>query len=322
MSRKVIIDTDPGIDDTIAILLALSAPEELEILALTSVNGNVGIEKTTRNCFQILHAGGRMDIPVYRGSSRPLMRARDNCEQFHGDDGLGNLDLPDVPVTPQDEDAVSFLLRITRQMPGEITLVTLGPLTNIARALQEDPAFAGRVKELIIMGGAEHGGNMSPHAEFNFWTDPEAAKIVMAAGFSPVTMIGLDATSHIILTPALRELLYLINTPTSRLIHRMTRGYADAHWAIKKRLGCELCDVLTIGYLLDESVAQTVDAYVDVETQGLCDGASVVYRSKYYPEMQKNCRVAVSADPVRFFRLFFGHLFPDYADIAEEILRS
>lgn len=276
--RKIIIDTDPGIDDAIAILLALSAKKELDVLALTTVNGNVDVEKVTKNACKILEVAGRTDIPVYKGNDKPLVRARINCEEFHGDDGLGNAGAEDSEKEIETEHAVDFLIRKAEEEKGELTLVPIGPLTNIAQAVQKDSGFVKNIQEVVIMGGAEHGGNMSPHAEFNFWTDPEAAKIVFQAGFRKITMIGLDATSDVFLSPTLRELLYLINTPISRFIHKMTRVYADGHWEIEKKLGCELCDVLTIAYLLDSSVAETVDAYVDVETSGLCDGASVVYR--------------------------------------------
>lgn len=318
--EKIIIDTDPGVDDAIAILLALSAKEKLDVVALTTVNGNVGVDQVTKNAFKILDIAGRQDIPVYKGNEKPLQRENDHCEEFHGDDGLGNLAMKDSKRVPEAESAVDFLIRKVREEKGEITLVPIGPLTNIAEAIQRDAEFVENVKEVVIMGGAEHGGNMSPHAEFNFWMDPEAAKIVFQAGFEKVTMVGLDATSYVFLDPVLRELLYLINTPVSRFIHKITRLYADGHWEIEKKLGCELCDVLTIAYLLDRNVVEKVDAFVDVETQGLCDGASVVYRTKYYPDKVKNCEVAVKADTKQFFRIFFQNMFPEYSGIVKELI--
>lgn len=320
--QKIIIDTDPGIDDALALLLACAAKDQLEVLALTTVNGNVGVEQVTKNAFKILKIAGREDIPVYQGNGKPLMREMDHCEEFHGDDGLGNLGMDDCNGIIQDETAVDFLVRKVRQEKEEITIVPIGPLTNIAQAVQKDPGFVENVKELVIMGGAENGGNMSPHAEFNFWTDPEAAKIVFSAGFKKITMIGLDATSYVFLSPTLRELLYLLNTPISRFIHKITRLYADGHWEIEKKLGCELCDVLTIAFLLDRTLVEKVDAFVDIETKGLCDGASVVYRTKYYPDKVKNCEVAVKADTRRFFEIFFDTLFPEHREVVQEILNQ
>lgn len=139
--RKIIMDTDPGIDDAIAILLALSAKDELDVLALTTVNGNVGVEQVTKNAFKILEIAGRTDIPVYQGNSKPLMRENEHCEEFHGDDGMGNLEMQDCDRVPESESAVDFLIRKVREEKGEITLVPIGPLTNIAEAVQRDPEF-------------------------------------------------------------------------------------------------------------------------------------------------------------------------------------
>lgn len=319
--EKIIIDTDPGIDDAVAILLALAAKDELDVIGLTTVNGNVGVEQVTQNLFKILNVAGRRDIPVYKGNFKPLMRENEHCEEFHGDDGLGNLGFDETEGCVEKESATDYLIRKVREEKGQITLVPIGPLTNIAEAIQKEPEFVKNVKRLVIMGGAEGKGNMSPHAEFNFWTDPEAAKIVFQAGFEDVTMVGLDATADVYMDPIVRELLYLINTPVSRFIHKITRVYADGHWLLEKKLGCELCDVLTIAYLLDETVVETVDAFVDIETQGLCDGASVVYRSKDYPSKKTNCKVAVRANTRKFFETFFDKMFPEYLETYKTIYK-
>ncbi|BDF35732.1 purine nucleosidase [Lachnospiraceae bacterium] len=320
--KRIIIDTDPGIDDAFAILLALAAKEKLEVLALTTVNGNAGVDQVTKNACKICDIADENELPIFKGCSRPLCRERENSAVFHGDDGLGNIGIPDTVVKVGCEHAVDYLVRKAREEKGEITLTAIGPLTNIAAAIKKDAEFAGNVKELVIMGGAEFKGNMSPHAEFNFWVDPEAAKIVFAAGFGKITMIGLDATAYIYLDPVLRELLYAINTPVSRFMHKISRVYMDGHWKIEKKLGCELCDVLTIAYLLDESVVEKVDAFVDVETKGLCEGASVVYRKKYYPQKEKNCEVAVKADVKHFYDIFFKYLFPEYLATAAQLLTN
>ena len=154
--RKIIIDTDPGIDDALAILLALSAREELDVLALTTVNGNVDVEKVTKNAFKILDVAGRTDIPVYKGNRKPLMRENSMPADCHGDDGLGNIGVAESAGVPEEESAADFLIRKVREEKGEITLVPIGPLTNIAEAVQKDPAFVKNVKEVVIMGGAVH----------------------------------------------------------------------------------------------------------------------------------------------------------------------
>jgi purine nucleosidase len=261
---------------------------------------------------------GHADIPVCKGAAKPMEREVLAGQDYHGGDGLGGIHLDPPEKQPEAETAVEFLVRKARELKGELILVPIGPLTNIAEAIKADPEFVNNVKEIIMMGGAEWGGNVTPSAEFNFWEDPEAAKLVFQAGFKKVTMVGLDGTRCIYLTPLLRELLYLIDTPVSRFIHKTTRFYADGHWKIAKQIGCELCDVLAVGYLLDPSVATVVDAYVDIETQGLCRGESVVYRTMFFPDKQKNCQVVTKADPKKFFEVFFGRMFPEYLDIVKE----
>lgn len=318
--KRIIIDTDPGIDDVIAILLALAAKDEVEVLGLTTVNGNVGIEPVTRNACKLLEMFGYEDIPVYKGAAKPMERGVLEGQDYHGGDGLGGINLDPPAKQPEAESAVDFLVRTARELKGELILVPIGPLTNIAEAIKKDPEFVSNVKEIVMMGGAEWGGNVTPSAEFNFWEDPEAAKLVFAAGFKKITMAGLDGTRCIYMTPAIRELLYLIDTPMSRFIHKITRFYADGHWKIAKTIGCELCDVLAVAYLLDPSIADVVDAYVDVETQGLCEGESVVYRTMFFPDKVKNCEVITKADSKKLFELFFEKMFPEYLDIAKQYM--
>lgn len=315
--RTVIIDTDPGVDDAIAILLALSAKKELDVLALTTVNGNVGLEHVTENALKVLHLAGREDIPVYRGEACPLAGMNPHCEHIHGEDGLGGARIEGVTKKEEKESAVDFLVRIARERKGELTLLPIGPLTNIARAVQKDPEFASTIREVVIMGGAIAGGNMSPHAEFNFWMDPEAAKIVFEAGFQNVTMIGLDATGYIWLNSDHRELLNQIGTPISCFLHTITRVYVDGYWNTVQKIGCELCDALIPAYLLDPEVVETRRAHVEIDTEGLCRGASVVYSPIQYPEKAVNCQVAYRADTKRFFHIFFQNLFPDYLAVAD-----
>lgn len=314
--HKIIIDTDPGVDDAIAIFLALAAKDKIEVLGLTTVAGNVGVEHTTPNACKLLELAGRADVPVYEGCGEPLSRPGYTCTEAHGENGLGGVILPEGNKRKEEEHAVDFLVRKARELKGELVLVPIGPLTNIARAIQKDPEFVNNVKEVMIMGGAEFQGNMSPHAEFNFWVDPEAAKIVMNAGFKKVTMVGLDAIDYARLNSALRELLYQINTPISRFIYDITRVYTDEFFATTGELSCRLCDVLAIAQLLDPTVCDLVDAYVDVETQGLCDGASVVYRKKRYPNVTVNCQVATKTDTKYFIGVMFEYLFPEYKEVA------
>lgn len=304
--KKIIIDTDPGIDDAIAILLALCANEQVEVAALTTVNGNVDIEKNTYNACRILELAGRTDIPVYKGCGRPLQKKSGNASSVHGGDGLGNASLKAGDKKEEAEDAVTFLLEKTKR-EKELTLLCLGPLTNIATAIKRDGEFVSRVKEIIIMGGSEKGGNVTEAAEFNFWADPEAAEIVMKAGFENLTMIGLDATKDIWMTPVLLDRLKEIPTEKAAFMEKALTFFFQVHKMWGHAPGCELCDPLVSMYLLCPQVVTLTDAKVEIVTQGECAGQSLVYRTEQHPGKEKNARVAVSAKGELFFEEFFRY---------------
>lgn len=192
MALRVIIDTDPGIDDAVAILYALARPE-FEVLGLTTLAGNISLSTTTHNAGRLL-ATMKRDLPVFSGASAPLARKGFDVVDIHGDDGLGGVPLP-PPLRPAQEDAVGYLARSLMAEPaGSITLLTLGPLTNLARLIQDHPQAAARIGQVIAMGGAIHDkGNIGPKSEFNLAADPEAAEITLAAGL-PLTLIPLDVT--------------------------------------------------------------------------------------------------------------------------------
>jgi purine nucleosidase/pyrimidine-specific ribonucleoside hydrolase len=193
---KVIIDTDPGIDDAVAILFALGHGG-FDVRAITTVAGNLGIRTTTRNALRLLALMGRADVPVVAGAAKPLRRDVSDSADIHGRDGLGGVSLPEPAMSAQDGDAVAFLAGVLDDMPGEVDVLALGPLTNIARLIEEHPASAMRMRRLIAMGGAVHEpGNVGPRAEFNIACDPEAAAIVFASGL-PLTLIPLDATRKV-----------------------------------------------------------------------------------------------------------------------------
>lgn len=196
-ARITIIDTDPGIDDALAIFVALNSPE-FDIRGITTVAGNIGIDTTTRNAGRILAVAGRTDIPVIAGARAPLSRKGFDVVDIHGDDGLGGVSFPEPVVSPSADDAVAWLARTLDTMSaGAVDILALGPLTNIARLLSEHPTSARRVGRLIAMGGAVHEpGNVGPKAEFNIAADPEAAAIVLASNL-PVTLIPLDVTRKV-----------------------------------------------------------------------------------------------------------------------------
>ncbi|MEV8143769.1 nucleoside hydrolase [Specibacter sp. NPDC078709] len=315
--KHIILDTDPGVDDAVAILLAC-ASESIELHGVTTVGGNVGIDAVTANALAVLELAGRPDIPVYRGADRSLSRETQRKSLAHGDDGLGGCrPALSEDAKPSEIDAVTFLTTHVRENPGTITIVAIGPLTNIAAAIQADPSFAGNVKEVVLMGGAEGTGNVTPSAEFNFWHDPEAAEIVFTAGFASLTMVGLDATHQVFMTPGTRELVRQIGTPAAQFIHKITRLYTDFYWKRYREVGAELCDVLAIAYLIEPDLIQMVPAEVEIATTGICEGRSVVARTGRYVERTANAEVATKVQTRRFFELLLTTLFPaDHADIS------
>jgi purine nucleosidase len=209
--RRIIIDTDPGQDDGVAILMALASPEEIEVVAIVAVAGNVPLEKTAANARRIVELAGRADVPVYAGAVRPIMRALTTAEHVHGKSGLDGYALPE-PTTPlADAHGVDFLVdTLLAEPPGTITLATLGPLTNVALALVKAPEIAPRIREIVMMGGAYFEvGNITPTAEFNVYVDPHAADVVMNSGI-PITMAPLDVTHRVLTTAARRDAIAAI----------------------------------------------------------------------------------------------------------------
>ena len=199
--RPIIIDCDPGQDDALAILLALGSPDELAVLAVTAVAGNVPLALTQENARKVVELAGRRDLAVHAGAERPLVREPVTAEFVHGATGLDGADLP-APTLPLSAvhavDAIVDLLRAHE--PGSVTLCALGPLTNVALALLKAPEIAGRIREIVLMGGAIGEGNITPSAEFNIYVDPHAAKVVFEAGV-PIVMHGLDVTHQALVTP-------------------------------------------------------------------------------------------------------------------------
>lgn len=319
MEKKipVIIDCDPGVDDALAIILALSHPS-LEVRAVCSVTGNGNIENTTDNGLKILSLCGREDIPLYKGSDTALNQERPETVDAFGDDGLGGY--AHTVVTdkkPECGHAVDYLLRAVKEAPGELTILAIGPCTNIARAVGKDPQFAENVKRLIIMGGAKYTGNMSPVAEYNFWADPEAAKIVFRAGFKELVMIGLDVTNRIALDAGTRELLRIFGTDLSRFIYSITQSGLDENWLTRRKPVSPMHDVLTAAYLIDPDVITVKPAFIDIVTEGISKGQSVVDIDGHWNHGTCNALYASGVDVNRFYRLLLTTVFKEH---EEEIL--
>lgn len=267
MSRKIIIDTDPGQDDAVAILLALASPE-LDVLGLTVVAGNVPLAHTERNARAICELAGRADLPVYAGCDAPLVRPLVTAEHVHGKTGLDGVALPEPRMSLAPGHAVDFLIDTLRREPaGTVTLVPIGPLTNIAAAFQRAPDIIERVQEIVLMGGAYFEvGNITPAAEFNIYVDPEAAQIVLASG-APVTMMPLDVTHKALTSRAWVEGM--------RAMGRI--GQAVASWTDfferydREKYGSEgapLHDPCTIAWLLAPALFTGRHINVEIETKG------------------------------------------------------
>ncbi len=221
--RKIIIDTDPGQDDAVAILLALASPEEIELLGLTTVAGNVPLPLTARNARIVCELAGRTDIPVFAGCERPLKRPLVTAEHVHGKTGLDGPDLPEPTMPLAPGHAVDFIIDTLRTQPeGEVTLCPLGPLTNIATALLRAPDIAEKLREIVLMGGAYFEvGNITPAAEFNIYVDPEAAEIVFGSGV-PITVVPLDVTHKALVTKPRNDAFRALGTPVGTAVAEMT----------------------------------------------------------------------------------------------------
>ena len=315
--KKVIIDCDTGIDDSMALMLALSS-KEIDVIGITTVSGNIEVNAATENTFQVLKLMGRVDIPVYKGESMPLKRVYHDATDTHGKDGLGETFYPKTGLKAKDGHAVDFILDTIKRNPGEITLVALGPLTNIAKAIEKDKNVMSMVKEFIFMGGAaEFHGNCSPVAEYNFWVDPEAADEVIRSGFAKGTMVGLDVTHQIILSPNLREVINQIGGKRGKFIHDITRFYVDFHWKQERTLGCVINDPLVIAMLIDKSLVECYEAFMEVETEGIAAAQTVCDKKGLLHGGKINANVAYKVDPRKFFDIFMKNLFPDESNDIE-----
>jgi inosine-uridine nucleoside N-ribohydrolase len=338
--HRVIIDTDPGVDDALALLLAMRSPE-LKIEAITPVAGNVPLELTLPNALRMVEIAGRTDIPVAAGAKAPLMRRLVTAAYAHGENGLGGAVFPEPKTQPSKIPAAELIRNLVRKSPGEITLLTIGPLTNIAAALNSDPELAAMIHSLIMMGGSLSGGNITPAAEFNIYVDPEAARIVFQSGI-PITMVGLDVTRKTSLTEEHQRQLQTGQNPVSQaaatiarnaIAHNRERGFV---------VGPNMHDSLAIAGFIDPSLLKLKEYYVDVETTGeLTAGETLGYSPnagdlRRRPGMEKdanlpirgsaptlastrtspvlrdkfvpNCNVAVDVDSSRFFELLIGRL--------------
>lgn len=265
MTRRIIIDCDPGVDDATMLLLAFASPDELDILGVTVVAGNTGLAQTARNARIVRQIAGRPDVPVYAGCARPMVRDIVDAGDFHGESGLGPLPILEPEAPAATWHAVEFIVRMLREATTPITLVVTGPATNVAMALVLEPAIAANIEELVVMGGARGaGGNITASAEFNIFADPHAAHVVLTCG-RPVTLFGLDATYQVLSTPARIETLAALGTPAADAVTALLRFSNGLEVDPSRRAGAPLHDPCTIAYLLRPELFVTRPARVSVE---------------------------------------------------------
>ena len=321
--RKIIIDCDPGIDDSLAIMLALTSPE-IEVLGITIVCGNSPVEMGFENAKKILKQMNRLDVPVYMGEPRPLKRDYVNALDTHGADGLGESFLPEVPGYQQEIGAVDFLSKAL--IKEKVSVIALGPMTNLARLIQKAPAAFDQIEELVSMGGSfKSHGNCSPVAEYNYWCDPDAAALVydtLHQNGKMIHMIGLDVTRKIVLTPTLLEYICRLNKETGEFIRKITKFYFDFHWEWEHIIGCVINDPLAVAYFLNPDICQGFDSYVQIEPGAITLGQSVVDSMNFYRKTP-NTKVLTEVDVYAFFQLFLSRILglePEKLDILQDLI--
>lgn len=325
MRKKVIIDCDPGIDDSLAIMLALSLPE-IEVLGITIVCGNSPTEMGAGNAAKVLRQMNRLDVPVFVGEKTPLKRDYVNALDTHGADGLGESFLDPVEGFTPKEDAVSFLEETI--LRTHCSVIALGPMTNLARLIQKNPSAFAAIDELVSMGGAfKSHGNCSPVAEYNYWADPDGAALVYetaAAQKRLIHMVDLDVTRQIVLTPDLLAYLKRLDPKTGAFTEAITHFYFDFHWEWEHMIGCVINDPLAVAYFADRTLCDGFEAFTAVETGGISIGQTVVDSMNFYKKAS-NSIVLTKTDPVRFFTLFFSALLqkaPEELDLLADMVRS
>jgi inosine-uridine nucleoside N-ribohydrolase len=302
---RVLLDCDPGLDDALALLLVLASPE-LDLAGVSTVAGNQTIEKTTENALKLLELAERSDVPVAAGAARPLAGELVLADDAHGDTGLGNLVLPEPRARPVDQPAVDFLADQLLAAVEPVTVLAVGPLTNIALLLALRPDAAERIGRLVLMGGAIREGNMTPSAEFNVWIDPEAAQRVFAAALD-VTMIGLDVTNRCVLTRADAERLRR-SGPIGSAAAEMLDFYLGYYEEAYAHGGAPIHDALAVAHVLRADALTLERRHVEIEVTGICRGRTVVDMRQRTTLPQPNAQVAVDVDAEGFRELLVSRL--------------
>lgn len=318
--KKVIIDCDPGIDDSLALMYALSE-ESLEVVGITIVCGNVPVELGVKNAFKVLKLMNRLDIPVYYGEEIPLVRDYVSAQDTHGMDGLGESKVEDVDATYY-QDAPRFIIDTLRSQE-EISIIALGPMTNIAKALELDRDVFHRMNRFVSMGGNfKSHGNCSPVAEYNYWCDPDAARFVYETFEQlnkKVEMVGLDVTRKIVLTPNILNYIKRINIEKGTFVEKIVQFYFDFHWEYEKVIGCVINDPLAVTYFVHPELCNGFEAYTTVETEGISIGQSITDQMNFWKK-QYNSYICTEVNARAFMEEFIHKVFGGTIEEIREIL--
>jgi len=309
VARKIIIDCDPGQDDAVALFLAFAASDELELLGVTAVGGNVPLELTQRNVRQMCDIAGRSDVPVHAGCAKPMLRPLMTAEMIHGETGINGIDVVDPNTPLQSEHAVDFIIRTLLEADDDsITLVPTGPLTNIATALEKEPAILPKIEQIVLMGGAmREGGNRTPSAEFNILVDPDAADIVLRCG-RPITQLGLDVTHQVLSTRDRVERIRALGNPvadaTAGMLSFFDR-YDTEKYASK---GAPLHDPCTIAWLLRPDLFEGKDCNISIETKSELTLGHTAVDFWHVTDRPVNAHWLYAVDADGFYDLLVGML--------------
>jgi purine nucleosidase len=309
MPRKIIIDTDPGQDDAVAILMALASPAELDVLGVVAVAGNVGLHHNSTNARKVIELSGRNEVPVYAGCPRPMRRHLVTAEHVHGETGLNGPELPAPKIPLQTKHGMDYIIdTLMAEEKGTVTLCTLGPLTNIAMALIKEPAIAERIAEIVMMGGAYFEvGNITPAAEFNIYVDPEAADVVMRCG-APITMLPLDLTHQMQSTPARLQAIRDLGNRTGTAVYEMltfSEGFDLNKYGWE---GAPLHDPTVIAYLLQPELFEGRHCNVSIETASELTAGMTVVDYWHVTSKVRNVNYVRSGDAESFYALLLERL--------------
>ena len=307
--RRIILDCDPGQDDAICLLLALASPDEFDILGITAVAGNVPLQLTQRNARQMCDIAGCIDVPVFAGCAKPMQRDPITAERVHGHTGIDGIEIIEPKTQLQEQHAVQFIVETLRESDdASVTLVPMGPLTNIASAIQQESSILDRIDEIVLMGGAmREGGNYSPSAEFNILVDPHAADIVFRCG-RPITVMGLDVTHQVLATPARRDRIRAIDNPAAQATAGML-DFFNRHDTVKYgSQGAPLHDPCTIAYLLQADLFKGKLCNISVETQSELTMGNTAVDFWHVTDRPKNATWMHEVDADGFYELLTERL--------------